>query len=107
MPTTDRDGYDTARETHDIDRNVAIDVRPVPEFSVEVVSPALHAAGYRERTGAEPISCDGGDAAGETHHVDRDVTIDVGPVPELAIQVLPPTLHAARGRESTRLFIPG
>ena len=71
------DRADAAREPADVDRDVAIRGRPVPQLAEGVVAPALDRARARQRAGVGAAGGDRADAAREPADVDRDVAIDV------------------------------
>ena len=93
------DRADAAREPADVDRDVALRVRPVPQLAEEVVAPALDPARARQRAGVDAAGGDRADAARKPADVDRDVAIRGRPVPQLAEGVVAPALDPARARQ--------
>ena len=85
----------------DLNRNVAIRRRVVPELTVDVQTPAVHPARRAHRAGVVHAGGDGRDAGQkpgppDPHDLNRNVAIRRRVVPERTVDVPAPAVHRAR-----------
>ncbi len=108
MVTAGRDGLDAAAQPRDIHRCMAFSGGVVAYLATAIPSPALDAAGVGQRTGVVFAGCDSLDAAAQTGHIHRRVTVGGGiAVAQLTEEIVSPALDAARFGQRTGVHIAG
>src|SRR5205807_2708850 len=102
-----RDARPTRTEPDDADGAGAVGGRPVPDFAVAVLAPTFQGVRGGHRAGVRIAGGDGGDPAGEAGDVHGGQAFGGGAVPDLAVAVVAPALHAARGGEGAGVVVAG
>gem|GEM_PF-4219839 len=101
VTATRRDGAHAARQPAHVHGGGTVGCRAVAELPVEVIPPALDAAGGGQRTGVMIARRDGAHAACQPAHVHGGGTLGCRAVAELPEAVPPPALDAAGGGQRT------
>ena len=107
MPVTGGDRSDAAREAGDVDRHVALVLRPVPELAGVIQPPALDRSRARQGAHIRPARGDRGNAARQSGHRDRAVALGDRAVPQVSVVVVAPTLDGPRVRNGAGVVFRG